>query len=115
MPSRGEIWQVDWSASAGQDASEVRLALVVQNDHGNHAGSYPNTLVVDVGAAGREIPLHVPVRRSERNGLPHDTFVRCESVMTVEKVRLLGSPIGMLTDEEMAPVGEALRLSLGLA
>ena len=113
-PNRGEIWQLDWSPGRGSEQTGVRPALIIQNDPGNHSPFYPNTIVVSISSRGRDIPFHVFIPRSETNGLKVDFYVKCEQVQTVSKARLLGAPWGRLTDDEMAQVGEALKLSLAL-
>lgn len=114
LPSRGEIWQVDWSPGRGSEQAGVRPALIIQNDHGNHAAGYPNTIVAAITTQGRHIPFHVFIPSSPANGLRADSFVKCEQVLTISKNRLVGAPWGRLTDAEMAQVGEALKRSLAL-
>jgi len=113
-PSRGEIWKVDWSPGRGSEQAGVRPALIVQNDHGNHSPLYPNTIVVALSTQGRDIPFHVFIRKSKANRLTADSFAQCEQLLTVSKARPLGQPLGRLTDDEMAQVGEALKRSLAL-
>ena len=43
-----------------------------------------------------------------------DYYAKCEQILTVSKARLIGKPIGRLTDGEMAQVAEALRRSLAI-
>lgn len=114
VPSRGEIWEIDWSPRRGSEQAGVRPALILQNDHGNHAAGYPNTIVAAITTQGRSIPFHVFVPRSPANGLKADSYVKCEQVMTISKSRLVGTAWGRLTDVEMAQVGEALKRSLAL-
>jgi mRNA interferase MazF len=61
----------------------------------------------------RELPLHVRISASPENGLVHDTDVKCEQLLTIEKTRLLRRR-GAISDEEMRRVDTALRLSLDL-
>jgi mRNA interferase MazF len=113
-PSRGEIWEVDWSPGRGSEQAGVRPALIIQNDHGNHSERYPNTVVVAISTKGRAIPFHVFVARSSTNGLRADSYVRCEQILTISKARLVGSSWGRLTDDQMAQVDEAVKRSLAL-
>lgn len=115
VPQRGEIWNVDWSPGRGAEQTGVRPALIVQNDHGNQSPSYPNTIVVAMSTKGREIPFHVRIEPTERNGLTATTYVKCEQILTIDKRRLTGNgPRGGLTEAEMEAVERALRLSLAL-
>jgi mRNA-degrading endonuclease toxin of MazEF toxin-antitoxin module len=58
--------------------------------------------------------MHVAIRKSSRNGLREDSFVKCEQIMTIDKGRLIGKPWGALDAAEMAAVDAALRRSIGL-
>ncbi len=113
-PSRGEIWEVDWSPGRGAEQTGRRPALIIQNDHGNHSDVYPNTLIATISTKGRDIPFHVFIRKSRANGLKADSYVKCEQILTISKARLRGQAWGRLTSEEMTRVGEAIKLSLAL-
>ncbi len=114
QPLRGEIREVDWSPARGSEQSGKRPALVVQNDAGNQADRYPNTIVVALSTSGRDIPFHVRIAKSRSSGLADNSFAKCEQILTVSKSRLSTSPIGKVTSEEMREVEEALLLSLGI-
>lgn len=114
IPNRGEIWSVDWTPGRGSEQTGVRPALIVQNDHGNHATGYPNTIVAAISTKGRNIPFHVRIEPSTQNGLAATSYIKCEQILTVSKARLVGNPLGRLTDDEMVLVGAALRRSLAL-
>ena len=114
-PSRGEIWEVDWSPGRGTAQTGRCPALIIQNDHGNHADLYPNTIVATISTKGRDIPFHVFIRKSKANGLKADSYVKCEQILTIGKARLRGQAWGRLTHEEMTRVGEAIKLSLSLS
>jgi len=110
-PSRGEIWEVDWSPGRGAEQTGRRPALIIQNDHGNHSDVYPNTIVATISTEGRDIPFHIFIRKSKANGLKVDSYVKCEQILTISKARLRGRPWGRLTADEMTGVGEAIKLS----
>ncbi|GCF06828.1 type II toxin-antitoxin system PemK/MazF family toxin [Dictyobacter arantiisoli] len=112
-PLRGEIWDVNWSPGRGAEQQGTRPALVIQNDRGNASGSYPLTIVASMSRTEREIALHVRITPSPQNGLTDFTDVKCEQIMTVEKSRLLRRR-GSITEEDLARVDQALRLSLQL-
>ena len=90
VPRRGEIWQVDWSPGRGSEQSGRRPALIVQNDAGNRSTRFPNTIVVAVSTKGRDIPFHVRLEPSHKNGLSEVSYVKCEQVLTISKDRLQG-------------------------
>ena len=111
--TRGEIWLVDWSPGRGSEQIGQRPALVVQNDYGNHASGYPNTIVVAISSQGREIPFHVLLQKTKTSGLKNDSYAKCEQILTVSKNRLLRK-WGKISDDEMSQIDVALKLSLDL-
>ncbi len=112
-PRRGEIWDVNWSPGRGAEQQGTRPALIIQNDRGNTSPSYPLTIVASMSRTERELPLHVRISPSPENGLTHETDVKCEQILTIEKSRLLRRR-GAISEEEMRHVDIALRLSLNL-
>ena len=114
-PGRSEIWEVDWSPGRGAEQIGRRPALIIQNDHGNHSDVYPNTIVTTISTKGRDTPFHVLIRKSKTNGLKADSYVKCEQILTISKMRLIGKACGRLTDDEMTLVSGAIKLSLALA
>ena len=112
-PRRGEIWDVNWSPGRGAEQQGTRPALIIQNDRGNASPSYPLTIVASMSRTERELPLHVRISPSLENGLTDYTDVKCEQVMTIEKSRLLRRR-GSISNEELARVDNALKLSLSL-
>lgn len=112
-PRRGEIWDVNWSPGRGAEQQGTRPALIIQNDRGNASSNYPLTIVASMSRTERELPLHVRITPSAENGLTDYTDVKCEQVMTIEKSRLLRRR-GSISNEELAHVDNALKLSLSL-
>jgi mRNA interferase MazF len=112
-PRRGEIWDVNWSPGRGAEQQGTRPALIIQNDRGNASSNYPLTIVASMSRTERELPLHVRITPNAENGLTDYTDVKCEQVMTIEKSRLLRRR-GSISNEELARVDNALKLSLSL-
>src|SRR5713101_6697659 len=112
-PKRGEIWDVNWSPGRGAEQQGTRPALIIQNDRGNTSPTYPLTIFASMSRTERELPLHVRIAPSEENGLTDFTDVKCEQVMTIEKSRLIRLR-GSISNEELALVDSALKLSLNL-
>ncbi len=81
---------------------------MIQTDAANSNPRYPNTIVVTVSTKGKEVPFHVPVAASERNGLEAGSFVKCEQVMTISKERLVHR-LGSLDEERLQAVAIAIR------
>ncbi|MBO0789869.1 MAG: type II toxin-antitoxin system PemK/MazF family toxin [Ktedonobacteraceae bacterium] len=112
-PRRGEIWDVNWSPGRGAEQQGTRPALIIQNDSGNAAASYPLTIVASMSRTERKIPLHVRISPAPENGLNDYTDVKCEQLMTIEKSRLIRRR-GSISAEELREVDIALQISLSL-
>ena len=111
MASPGEIYYVDWAPGRGSEQTEVRPALIVQNDTGNQFG--PTTIVAAISTLQRRpYSFHVAITSSE-SGLPRDSVVKCEQIQTIDQARL-GRVVGSLGRGEMQEVDLALHRSLGL-
>jgi mRNA-degrading endonuclease toxin of MazEF toxin-antitoxin module len=64
---------------------------------------------------GKPIPFHVRIDPGQQNGLREVTFVKCEQILTISKVRLHGAaPLGSISAAEMRRVEIAVKLSLAL-
>jgi mRNA interferase MazF len=110
---RGYLYWVDWSPGRGSEQAGLRPALVIQTDAANRAASYPNTIVLAVSSAGRDVYTHVAIEPCPSNGLTRRSYVKCEQVMTISKSRLQGR-LGSLTAGEMNRVTEALKQALDM-
>jgi mRNA interferase MazF len=114
-PNRGEIWDVDWTPGRGSEQAGTRPALIIQNDIGNHSPAYPNVIVAAISTRGRNIPFHVQILPSSESGLKEISYIKCEQILTISKVRLAGKkPRGKVSDDILDKVGIALKLSLDL-
>jgi len=112
-PLRGEIWQVNWSPSRGLEQAGRRPSLVVQSDIPNGHISYANTIVVAISSPGRTIPSHVLLSPSEASGLDHESYAKCEQILTIAKDRL-ERRIGRVSAAEFANVERGLHRTLSL-
>ncbi len=104
---RGEIYWLDWNPSRGSEQAGRRPALIIQEDAASANPNYPLTIVAAISTKGRQIPSHIEVAPSAQNGLDQASFVKCEQVQTVSKLRL-ERRIGELEPAHMALVDQAL-------
>ncbi|MBA4397638.1 MAG: growth inhibitor PemK [Syntrophus sp. (in: bacteria)] len=86
---RGDIWFLDWSSGRGSEQTGMRPAVIIQTDAANRNPHYPNTIVLTISTKGKAVPFHVSVKPSEENGLKETSFVKCEQILTISKVRLI--------------------------
>jgi mRNA-degrading endonuclease toxin of MazEF toxin-antitoxin module len=68
---------------------------------------------VAISRQGRDIPFHVRLEASAENGLITDSFVKCEQVLTLDKV-FFERKMGRLSTGDLRRVEDALRLVLKL-
>ncbi|MDA8346396.1 MAG: type II toxin-antitoxin system PemK/MazF family toxin [Thermaerobacter sp.] len=113
MIRRGEIYWVNWSPGRGSEQAGLRPALIIQNDIGNQYS--PTTIVAAISTKvpPKAYPFQVLISVAE-SGLPEDSIVKCEQIMTVDSARLVNR-VGQLPDTKMAEVDTAICRSLGLS
>ncbi len=113
LPTRGEIWWVDWSPGRGSEQAGRRPALIVLTDAANQNPRYPNTIVAAVSTKGRPVPFHIRLDPDDQNGLTAVSYIKCEQLLTISRDRL-ESRIGRIGAEELQRVREALLRVLDL-
>ena len=111
MIARGEVYLVDWSPARGSEQSGMRPAVILQNDVGNRFSS--TTIVAAISTRFRRpYPFHVAIGAAE-SGLPEDSVVKLDQVLTVDQGRLVRR-VGVLSQERMREVARAIHHSLAL-
>jgi len=112
MIARGELYIADLDPVVGSEQGGLRPVLVIQNDMGNRYSPTVIVLAITSQLQKARLPTHVLLSASG-HGLERDSVVLAEQVRTLDK-RRLRERIGRLTREDMAQVGRALAVSLGL-
>ncbi len=111
---RGELYWLDWSPGRGSEQTGKRPALIVSTNASNTNPRYSLVIVVTVSTKGKShIPTHVELQPTAENGLSEISFAKTEQIMTTDKDRLVGR-IGMITDDELRRVENALRKAQGM-
>lgn len=108
---RGEVWYLNFNPSRGSEQQGVRPALIIQNDTGNMHS--PTTIVAAITSTVGRYPFTVVVEKNE-GGLKLQSTVNCAQILTIDKTRLM-KRIGMLSQDRMREVDQAIRISLALA
>lgn len=113
MTRRGEIYWVNWSPGRGSEQVGLRPALIIQNDIGNQYS--PTTIVAAISTKvpPKIYPFHVLITSTD-SGLPEDSIVKCEQILTVDTARLVNR-VGKLPVAKLVEVGTAICRSLGLS
>ena len=108
---RGEIYWVDFGTPRGSEQAGKRSALVIQNDIGNK--SSPTIIVAGITSRIKKpYPFHIEVSSAE-SGLPQDSTIFLEQILTIAQDRLL-QRCGRLSSDKMREVDRALMHSLGM-
>ncbi len=110
-PSRGDVWDADFSPTRGREEAGRRPALVVSTDPFNHG---PAELLVVVPLTGRfkGVPLHVEVTPPE-GGLRKRCWIKPEDIRSIS-VERLGKRWGAVSAQTLAAVETRLRVLLEL-
>jgi mRNA interferase MazF len=86
LPSRGEVWLADLDPTRGREQAGKRPVLVVSTNDFNH-GSVELVVVVSLTSKRKGVPWHVLVKPPEA-GLKSKSYIKCEDVRSVSRVRL---------------------------
>lgn len=106
---RGEIWTV---AGGTGYAGKPRPVVVIQDDRFDATES---VTVCAFTTDPTEAPLiRIPIEPSERNGRRELSSIMVDKITTVRRDRL-GARVGLLDDESIVRVAQAILVFLGLA
>ena len=108
---RGELYYADLSPVVGSEQGGVRPVLVVQNDVGNRYSPTVIAAAVTSKINKARLPTHIELS-ARTYGLAKDSVVLLEQIRTIDK-RRLKDRIGLLSDQMMNRVDDALLISLG--
>lgn len=111
---RGDIFFADLSPVVGSEQGGQRPVVIIQNNVGNQHS--PTVIIAPITAkiAKPKLPTHVglPAEAAE-SGIGRDSVILLEQIRTVDK-RRLQDRIGLVPDELLVRVDQALVISLGL-
>jgi mRNA interferase MazF len=110
-PLRGEVWDLDFNPIQGHEQAGSRPALILSVDPFN-AGPAELVVVVPLTRTQRKIRWHVGVRPPE-GGLTAQSFIQCENVRSVSKLRLKRRR-GRVAPPTLDQVEDRIRILLGL-
>ena len=108
---RGELYYAYLSPVIGSEQGGVRPVLVVQNDVGNRYSPTVIAAAVTSKINKARLPTHIELSAS-LYGLAKDSVVLLEQIRTIDK-RRLKDRIGLLSEQTMMRVDDALLISLG--
>jgi len=108
---RGDIFTANLEPVRGSEQGKVRPVVIIQNNVGNQ---FSPTVIIAAITSGKQVrfDVHVAVKSPE-GGLTKDSIILLNQIRAIDKSRL-GRYWGHLSDEKMAQIDEATRISLGL-
>jgi mRNA interferase MazF len=111
-PQRGDIYLVSFDPTLGSEIKKTRPALVLQNDIANEHS--PITIVAAITSRVNDplYPTEVLIQPPE-GGLTLPSVVLLNQIRSIDKQRL-ARHLGMLTEQTMELVNQAIQISLGL-
>lgn len=109
--SRGEVWLVNLSPTAGREQACTRPALIVSVDLFNH-GAAELVVAIPITSKARGIPLHVEIAPPE-GGLSLKSYAKCEDVRSISTSRLKRK-LGKVSAKTVDKIEDRLRILLGL-
>jgi mRNA interferase MazF len=110
FPRRGEVWLVNWNPARGSEHAGKRPALVIQNNIGNEHAS--TTIIAAISSSVKIYPMTV-LLEPPQGGLIRPSIIKTNQILTVSKDRL-EKKLGLVGEEKMKEVDQALKLSLAL-
>jgi len=110
---KGEVWIINLDPTVGVEIMKPRPCILVGNDA---IGRLPLKLIVPVtdwNTAFQNAPWHVPIEKGEENGLTKKSSADTFQVRSVSERRLV-KRIGVISDDVLARIKDALKISLDL-
>jgi mRNA interferase MazF len=110
---RGEIYYANLDPVIGSEQGGIRPVLIIQNNIGNRFS--PTTIIVAITSKGKvkhRLPTHFDIPFGTA-GLDEDSTILAEQIRTIDKIRFQRY-VGRLSDEMMARIDRALKISIGL-
>jgi len=110
-PLRGDVWDLHLDPIKGHEQAGSRPALILSVDLFNE-GPADLVVIVPLTRTQRNIRWHVSVRPPE-GGLGAESFIQCENVRSVSKLRLKRRR-GRVSPGTLEQVEDRVRILLGL-
>lgn len=112
LPTRGEIYLVNFDPTIGSEIKKTRPALIIQNDIANEHS--PVIIVAAITSKFDDMlyPTEVMIAGGE-GGLKQDSIVLLNQIRSIDKRRLT-KKMGRAKDLTLKKVDFALKISLGL-
>lgn len=115
FPYRGSVIRIALDPTIGTEIKKTRACVVVSNDIANEFS--PQLTVVPITSyypRKAAIPVCVDVPSGE-GGLTKRSIINCSQIRTIDKTRMRGDVLGVLSRTTMDKVSTALKIHLALS
>ena len=109
---RGDIYRADLDPVIGSEQGGRRPVLIIQNDVGNRHSPTVICAAITSKMNKAKLPTHVELDAAVYH-MVKDSVILLEQLRTIDKKRL-SDKIGVLSDEIMLRVNEAIKTSLDI-
>ncbi len=98
---RGQVWEVDFNPSKGDEIKKIRRAVIVSSD--KVRGLRVRTVVPITDVKNNVKEWHYELSPTNTNGLVKDSVADCNQIKSMSTTRFKGC-LGELSEEEMIGV-----------
>ncbi len=109
---RKGIYLANLDPVIGHEIAKTRPVIIVSNDINNRYSGTVSVLPITSSNLKKIYPFEVLLKKGIGN-LPKNSKVKADQIRTLDKRRVV-KYIGILSDEEMVPINEALMIHLSL-
>jgi mRNA interferase MazF len=109
----GSIWLVNFNPSIGTEIQKTRPAIIISGTIFNQRRKVTVLPITSSHPDSRLLPIVVPIKPNDTNGLNTDSFIICVDPMTFDKQRLVRQ-LGILDVETLRQVQSILYFYLEL-
>jgi mRNA interferase MazF len=114
LVKRGDIYFADLRNQVGSEQGGVRPVLIIQNDHDNRYSDTTIVIPLTNQEKSKQIPTHVDIKYNmKRSNNVRNSFTLTEQIKVIDKKRLKNK-IGIIDNEDLKKVEEAIKISLAL-
>ncbi|MBI4357392.1 MAG: type II toxin-antitoxin system PemK/MazF family toxin [Gammaproteobacteria bacterium] len=109
---RGELYYANLSPTVGSEINKRRPVLIVSNNANNKTASTVTVLPITSNIE-KIYPFEVKLLPEEL-GLTKPSKAQAQQIRTISKIRLIGNPIGKVSEKIIQLIDAAMKLHLDL-
>ena len=111
-PSRGEIWFAKLDPTVGHEQAKTRPCLIISTNKFNY-GKSNIVVIVPLTSKNKNLSWHVKINPPE-GGIKIPSNVICQQPRTISKKRLIGGPLGSITQNTLSKIEARIKILLDL-